>query len=299
MWAKQIVHAQADSTASFSQRLFRVLSVTTLNTPHLGSINADTLCAFNSGCPEYPTLSTYSPDIPDYFLDRPNLYSELTPDLKVVAATSFSREMLPRALALPGTAVALPLEHDMYYSAFWTDANGNDSCANGPSNLPTPANTPPPSQSPCSISNLPTITNFLQAATGPNPPDESIGYEFPDPDVPSPVYDAFGVGETLYRKMFRYDEFRLEPCSLSLIHQLVVPAILCARYVPSSDASQNLNDFNVLKRSQAPGAESFQFETHDSRRANHTTTGRRAHGDIIAARIQVIESSQQFRTPSQ
>jgi pimeloyl-ACP methyl ester carboxylesterase len=292
IWAKAIVEAQNGSTPPVRLTAFRVRSIITVNTPHLGSMNADTLCAFNSLCPNRPPGGILIPqDIRDYFLDRPSLYSELMPDLRVADATALAQRRLPNSVQFAPSFIVGSRRHQMSYYAFGTDANANDSCASGPSNGPIPVNTPPPSVSPCSISNLPTITDFQQSATVLNPPDESIGYEPPDPDVPSNIGEyLLGVGQSLYRKLFRYDEFRLQPCTaLPPDYHFITRRPLCAVYFPSADSARNLNDFNVLKRSQMPDPSQYQFLTLDARRANHTTTGRRTHGEIVREKIFEIE----------
>ena len=264
-------------------------SLTTIATPHYGSVTADRLCLVNAKCGAVLPIVNQEPGI-NLALNSSRFWSALMPDLRVSNATVFSLRPDPQELSIVVGSVRVA--HKVAYQAIWADANLNDSCTPGP-NVNSPAVTGPhPGTASCGLSSEPTISQLSDAGA----PDESIGYELPDPDVQvwfltDTRIDKLRVGETAYRLVFKNDRIVRGRCN-----QNSASTTQCIVY--GSAAIPNLNDFSVSKSSALPRdlyTRLERFTDLGGVRANHTTVGRAATGITVLNSIKLIESSLRFQ----
>jgi hypothetical protein len=222
-----------------------VLSLTTLDTPHHGSYNADLVALSRASLyqlgrhvtPSQAGIATMAP------------YSPGTPDLTTWTTAAFnSSNHLPNSTTVGG------FSRPIGYFSISADANLDGSCVNG--------------TVPCYSTNLPTITPY---ASAPPAPDESEGYEWPDPDIVN-LFQSMtaalqvNTGQMMYRDMFRFKTVTLVKCNLGLQY--------CLKNV-DADGTQ-LNDFNVTVQSAryTPPPPNVGFTELTSLKHNHTTIGK-------------------------
>jgi hypothetical protein len=148
----------------------------------------------------------------------------------------------------------------VYYNSIYGDANVDQSCDD-------------PLKKPCDFVNLPTISHYGMLS-----PDESEGYELPDPDYKKNAFVWVGshlnAGEYMYRGMFQYHRAELI-CSSGYIGG---PCIIQTLKTYNSDTPQ-LNDFNVTEESarQLALGRDPKFKTIGGFRSNHT----RLNNDVV------------------
>jgi hypothetical protein len=280
LWARRIIQEQARTQTDRNAYLmfFRALSLTTINTPHFGTLNAD--YRIMADPKRRPAGTTIDQTMQEAFMSRDILWSELMYDLQVQQARAFST-----ASDHPAEATLDGRTHTIEFGAIWSDANVNDSCQ---SNASDPALvSPPPTVSPCSRSTPPSITSRYFSGT----PDEAVGYESPDPDVfgYQTALDAI-VAQNLYQRLFLNDPLAVVrvPSAVTLTGIVYVNRI---QFPPGNPPNANFqfNDLNVTKSSALPqGLPSVQVA---ALRANHTTVGKRSTGDLIRNVVRYVESS--------
>ncbi len=285
LWSKAFIRAISGSypiSASASLKTLTVRSLTTISTPHAGSVNADRLCLVNRGCGPIDENLITGEQALDSVLSGNTLWSPLIPDMRVAAATAYSLAGDPPSLSI---AVGVTrVRHKVAYQAIWADANINDSCASGPAFIGAPGLIGEhPGTTSCSFANLPTISNVSDVGA----PDESVGYQAPDPDIdiatiPNGVINNWRVANTPYELIFRNDAIESGPCAID-------PTKRCLVFVLARPP--NLNDFNVSKKSAVTAG----FDNLGGLRANHTTVGRAETGQKVLAAIFAVEGNVIFR----
>ena len=289
LWSKKLIREQssrdADNVSDYLAA-FRVRSLTTVNTPHFGSLNADHVCLVNPRCVSFPADPSLIRTPSELLLSGNNYFSELMDDLRTETATAFAAQGEP-----PETTLGV-WRHKIAYNAIWSDANLNDSCKNGP-----PASSPTlplvhSGSTNCSAGNLPTITNSYDNQFF-NGPDEATGYEPPDPDVDStsipnwflnPFLNYYNPSELLYQQLFQSDGAALRPCDSNAEFSFGSPRS-CIYFPLAPIRAPNLNDFNVTQRSALPSGYQILYGT----RANHTTVGTLTTGVKVRDAIKQAE----------
>jgi hypothetical protein len=165
---------------------------------------------------------------------------------------------------LPTATTVLGRKNKIYYYETWGDANLDGSCQGLSAGQP------------CDLNHLPTISR-----AGDSPlPDESVGYEPPDPDV-SPWVQVFPFNgpQMLYRNVFQY--------------RTVVPEIVgfttnlkpFYRLFNVQDVP-HVNDFNVTDES----ARYPSFVEIGNFKHNHTTIGTKDVADLVLSRIKTSQT---------
>ncbi len=229
LWSRQFLAEGPPVTAN----LLGVYSLTTLDTPHLGSFNADLRMLLSDN--RWNPFFSYNWD--DFFTDMLAPASPGMPELTVAAVYRFNQEN-----RLPSSTTVGGQRNKVWKYSVSSDANIDNSCEHMANNGGAQV---------CDSAHRPTITQ------SPSNPDESEGYEYPDPDVSR--YSPFLVGQKLYRQMFRYWIAELDRCGPFGIQS-------CIHLIHVSD---NLNDFQVtLESARYPG-----FIEISSSKHNHTTVG--------------------------
>lgn len=286
LWARRVLLEQNKqlNEQPANLRTFRALSLTTIASPHFGSLNADYRVMMDPR-----RRGTVEPGInqtpTEQILSNDRLWSDLMYDLRTADAREFTTQN-PN----PPTARIENRSHTIRYSAIWADANLDDSCRSG-SPTTSPILGAPPSVSPCTRNDLPTI--YSQYA--PESVDESIGYEPPDPDASLWRQTPYPVGswltETLYHRLFLSDQLQVRDVIVG------VGGIGISRrrilFPPQPTDLRMPNDFNVTRESAVPIVVSAQagppFTPIAAIRANHTTVGVRTTGTLVLNLIKGIE----------
>lgn len=254
-----------------------VFSVTTIDTPHHGSYNAALRTLLDDAgwfstihlTPEQAVLKVFAPKS----LGMP----ELTPE----AVENFNRNgrELPVVTVVPLTLVTgdsqmftRQQKNKVFYYSISADANIDNSCeglASGP----------------CDKNHLPTITPFVASFGNPGLPDESEGYESPDPDAGS-IATGLNASQYLYRNLYQYRTAVLQP----------VPGLSFVRQIVSKPTDPQLNDFQVTVTSARYTG--FTEIGASPLKHNHTTVGKKDVGVIVLSYIQILSSilqSQNFQ----
>jgi hypothetical protein len=256
LWSRSFMSDQLGSGAGKVPLI--VLSLTTLDTPHLGSYNADLVAADTRAA-----ANLANPAVTMTLVQRAMGLAAPRPvgaaDLTTQGAWAFDlSNHLPNVLSIPGVgkgSTAL-----VSYFSVSADANIDKSCVT--------------SQTPCSSSNLPTIS-YTTPLFSPVVGDESEAYEYPDPDGRLVAWDA---GQRLYRQMFQFKSATLRPC--------VNGGGFCLLNI-DADGVQ-LNDFQVTlasARYQVNGAQAGGFKEIGSLLHNHTMVGQMDSAALILANI--------------
>jgi hypothetical protein len=244
----------------------QVLSLTTIDTPHHGSYNADLLSVYRDSKANGSTINLtlaqalmahYAPDSPG------------SPDLTTTNVEAFnSGNILP--FMING------LNKSITYMSISADANIDGSCVSG--------------GGPCTPLNLPTITAY----NTPGAPDESEGYEFPDPDVPT-VVAFYNTGQKLYRQMFLFDTVTLTSCGTSVVPKTFGKTFRCLGNHVNANGGQ-LNDFNVTLTSARynpppPNPSFVEIKSFQGTSGhNHTTVGKPDVAQVVLNGILGVES---------
>jgi len=234
-----------------------VLSLTTIDTPHLGSFNAD-LLAVDTREAAAAVRMTAAERAVGRFAPRP----PGGPDLTTAGTTAFvgSNHLPPTTSAYGG------FTYPVRYYLVSADANLDSSCV-GPSR-------------PCSASNLPTIsytpTDFANTYHTAVAGDESEGYEYPDPDN-KPLVNA---GQFLYQSVFQFKSATVRPCTsgggMCLVH-------IDADGVQLNDFNVTLNSARLLTNGAQPLG--YNFSEIASLKHNHTMVGQADTAALVLANI--------------
>jgi hypothetical protein len=243
-----------------------VYSLTTLATPHHGSYNADLRVLLKDHAsdqdlrltPEQYLLSKYAP-----------WTKTSTRDLTADAVGTFNSTN-----HLPSKTTVFGQSNKIYYYETWGDANLDGSCRGLSAGQP------------CDSNHLPTISKASDSPI----PDESIGYEYPDPE-----FSIWSVpvrfGEILYRQVFLYKTvtrkvtgYGINP-ACPMLPFYVCPIKPIYGLVNEPDLPQ-LNDFAVTQKSAL--YENFIEIGHFKH--NHTMMGLRDVADLIFSKIKVSQT---------
>jgi hypothetical protein len=245
-----------------------IFSLTTIDTPHLGSYNADNRRLIND-CAHARTDCSLNV-IQSIFLDSAP-YKPSVSDLTTWDVATFNKgNNLPNKTQIDGRT------NLVHYNVITADANLDDSCEGG--------------TAPCSHAHPPTISFYNSAAPE---LDESEAYEYPDDDVKK-LKRLPNVGQFLYRDMFFLQRAELFSCDISTGYGPVKFRI-CIRSV---DGAPQLNDFQVTEESaRGAGLEKFSFvelmtEKGSPFKHNHTMVGQE---DVAQRVLKAIRVQQEYK----
>lgn len=194
------------------------------------------------------------------------VYTAAVPDLTTSYMQVFNAQNDPLLLKLDVRSTD-GRRNKVYYNAFYADANLDGSCENNG----TPY---------CDFSHLPTINYY--GFFGDPGPDESEGYELPDPDYKKNVVVWLGshvnVGQYMYRNLFLYLRAGVV-CSYGLVGGPCVTSII-KNY---DNTTPQLNDFNVTEKSaqHPPGFKTIGGFFYNHTRLNNDYAGQAVLQTII------------------
>jgi len=246
-----------------------VHSLTTIDTPHRGSYNADIRRLVHDYLDDHYQYGRLTMSLQQQLYNW-GPWTRSIIDLTTWKVAEFNDRNIP---TLPSSTAVGGRTNVVHFNAIVADANIDDSCQGG--------------AAPCSQAHPPTISAFDPAHPD---ADESEAYEYPDDDI-NVVTRQLNVGQALYRQMFFFNRAETYQCPILLSPSGKDISLTCIRSV---DGTPQLNDFQVTEESaRGAGLKNFPFvELTPPFKHNHTMVGQM---DVAQRVLNTIRRQQEYK----